>query len=84
MAVTINGDTGVDKVVDNTITTDDIQDGAITAAKIASGAVSGYDTPTTSTGYFALPSGTTAQRPVSPATGDTRYNTTLGLSLIHI
>lgn len=39
MAVTINGDTGVDKVVDNTITTDDIQDGAITAAKIASGAI---------------------------------------------
>lgn len=39
MAVTINGDTGIDKVVDNTITTDDIQDGAITAAKIASGAI---------------------------------------------
>jgi len=39
MAVTINGDTGVDKVVDNTITTDDIQDGAITSAKIASGAI---------------------------------------------
>ena len=39
MAVTINGDTGIDKVVDDTITTDDIQDGAITAAKIASGAI---------------------------------------------
>ena len=39
MAVTINGDTGIDKVVDDTITTADIQDGAVTAAKIASGAI---------------------------------------------
>ena len=36
MAVTINGDTGVDKVVDNTITTDDIQDGAVYDVKINS------------------------------------------------
>jgi len=32
----------------------------------------------TSTGYFDLPGGTTAQRPVTPATGMIRYNTTLG------
>ena len=32
----------------------------------------------TSTGYFGLPAGTTAQRPGSPATGFTRFNTTLG------
>ena len=49
MAVTINGDTGVDKVQDSAI----------------------YDDATTSTGFFALPSGTTAQRPGSPANGYT-------------
>ncbi len=37
---------------------------------------SAYDAPTTSTGYFALSAGTTAQRPGSPATGMIRYNTT--------
>ena len=37
---------------------------------------SAYDAPTTSTGYFALPSGTTAQRPGSPTVGMIRYNTT--------
>jgi hypothetical protein len=30
-----------------------------------------------STGYFDLPSGTTAQRPVSPPTGAARFNTTI-------
>lgn len=39
---------------------------------------SGYDTPATSTGYFAVPVGTTAQRPASPAVGMIRYNTTIG------
>jgi len=34
-----------------------------------------YDTATSSTGYFDLPAGTTAQRPGSPATGMVRYNT---------
>jgi hypothetical protein len=33
------------------------------------------DEANTSTGYFALPSGTTAQRPGSPATGVIRHNT---------
>jgi len=35
-----------------------------------------YDTATTSTGYFAISAGTTAQRPVSPTVGMIRYNTT--------
>jgi len=35
----------------------------------------GYDVATTSTGYFDLPAGTTAQRPGSPATGNVRVNT---------
>jgi hypothetical protein len=34
------------------------------------------DQANTSTGYFDVPSGTTAQRPASPATGMIRYNTT--------
>ena len=34
-----------------------------------------YDTATTSTGYFDLPAGTTAQRPGTPATGMLRFNT---------
>jgi len=34
------------------------------------------DQTNTSTGYFDLPAGTTAQRPGSPATGMVRYNTT--------
>ena len=35
------------------------------------------DQNNTSTGYFDLPSGTTAERPASPANGMVRYNTTL-------
>lgn len=34
------------------------------------------DTANTSTGYFKLPSGTTAQRPASPTVSMARYNTT--------
>jgi len=40
-------------------------------------ATSVYDILTSSTGYFDLPAGTTAQRPGSPVTGMLRYNTTL-------
>jgi hypothetical protein len=36
------------------------------------------DQNNTSTGYFDLPSGTTAQRPASPTDGMIRFNTTLG------
>lgn len=46
--------------------------GAVTVTN--TGAV--YDAATSSTGYFDLPAGTTAQRPGSPATGMIRYNTT--------
>jgi hypothetical protein len=56
-------------------------DGLVEANDIAEGAIS--VTPTTvsdqtnsSTGYFDLPAGTTAERPDSPATGMIRYNTT--------
>ena len=35
------------------------------------------DQANTSTGYFGLPAGTTAQRPGSPAAGNTRFNTSL-------
>jgi hypothetical protein len=34
------------------------------------------DTANTSTGYFDIPAGTTAQRPGSPAVGNIRVNTT--------
>lgn len=36
--------------------------------------ISTYDVSTSSTGFFALPSGTTAQRPGSPAAGYARFN----------
>jgi hypothetical protein len=48
--------------------------GAVTITN--TGAV--YDANTSSTGYFDLPAGTTAQRPGSPALGMVRYNTSLG------
>jgi hypothetical protein len=38
------------------------------------------DETNTSTGYFDLPSGTTAQRPGSPPNGASRFNTDLGFS----
>lgn len=36
------------------------------------------DVTCTSTGYIQIPSGTTAQRPATPATGEIRFNTTIG------
>jgi hypothetical protein len=48
--------------------------GAVTITN--TGAV--YDAQTSSTGYFDVPSGTTAQRPGSPANGMIRFNTTKG------
>jgi predicted small integral membrane protein len=36
------------------------------------------DIESTAVGYFELPTGTTAQRPVTPATGMVRFNTTRG------
>jgi hypothetical protein len=48
---------------------------------IAAAAV--YDTDSTSTGYFDLPSGTTGQRPASPNNGYMRYNTTTGFGEVY-
>jgi hypothetical protein len=48
-----------------------------TGWEVASNVISG-NIDNTATGYFDLPSGTTAQRPGSPNTGMIRYNTTLG------
>jgi hypothetical protein len=42
-----------------------------------------YVSQTSSTGAAQLPSGTTAQRPVSPVFGMMRYNTTLGLNEVY-
>lgn len=38
-----------------------------------------YDTATSSTGFFALPAGTTAQRPGTPVAGMIRHNTDLNV-----
>jgi hypothetical protein len=38
------------------------------------------DQTNTSTGYFGMPTGTTAQRPGSPDSGASRFNTTLGFA----
>ena len=49
-------------------------------ANVGSGSSSSggsYDANTTSTGLFALPQGTTAQRPAFAANGSLRFNTTL-------
>lgn len=43
----------------------------------------GYDVTTTSTGYFAISAGTTAQRPVSPPNGAVRYNSTTGFAEVY-
>ena len=42
-----------------------------------------YDIVSTSTGYFDLPTGNTAQRPSSPPTGAVRYNSTTGLAEVY-
>ena len=41
------------------------------------------DQANSSTGYFDLPAGTTAQRPATPATGNIRYNTTTGFAEVY-
>ena len=46
------------------------------ALSVSAAAVS--DQANTSTSYFDIPVGTTAQRPGSPATGNMRYNSTVG------
>ena len=37
-----------------------------------------YDANSSSTGYFSMPKGTNAQRPVTPSNGDMRFNTDSG------
>ena len=41
------------------------------------------DQANTSTGYFDLPGGTTAQRPATPQTGNIRYNSTTGFAEVY-
>lgn len=69
-----------------------LQMGSNKITGMAAGTVAGdavefaqFSTPTftgnvtmTSTGYVLIPSGTTAQRPVSPTAGEIRFNTTFG------
>jgi hypothetical protein len=68
---------------DGKIQTDQISSGAITSDLLAEGAVTDptpsvvSDQNNTSTGFYDLPAGTTAQRPESPNTGYVRFNTTL-------
>ena len=50
-------------------------DGSFTWATVSVTAAAVSDQANTSTGYFDLPAGTTAQRPGSPATGMIRFNT---------
>jgi hypothetical protein len=54
---------------------------ATPSASVTPAAVS--DQNNTSTGYFDLPSGTTAQRPASPTVGMIRYNTSLNAGEIY-
>lgn len=66
---------------DGTVSTIKLADGAVTTSKIAAGAVDKVKLDVRSsdgTGAMGIPSGTTAQRPASPAPGDKRWNTTLG------
>jgi len=53
-------------------------------AFVGGGGSAGYDVATSSTGYFDLPSGNTAQRPASPPTGAVRYNSTTGFAEVYI
>ena len=61
-----------------------------TTGKWKNGTGSGASTPSgisdkanTSTGYLAIPKGTTAQRPASPDYGFMRYNTTTGFAEVY-
>jgi hypothetical protein len=77
---------------DGGVSTADLADGAVTTAKITDGEVTFAklnadaqptptqvsDQPNTSTGGFSMPAGTTAQRPGTPDTGESRYNSETG------
>ena len=66
----------------NSVTVSEILDGAVTLDKIATAAQSalggGFFQGETSTGGLTLPAGTTAQRPSSPDTAESRFNSTTG------
>ena len=64
------------KMAQNVTSTGVVQGAASTPSSIS-------DQSNTSTGYFDLPSGTTAERPVSPNTGNIRYNTTTGFAEVY-
>lgn len=82
---------GTAALVDSVVTTAKIANSAVTTAKLANNLTLASPTHTgtttmaavsisgnfdnTSTGYLDLPTGTTAQRPVSPNAGMIRYNT---------
>jgi len=61
---------------DGTISSAKLQSGVLTPAAISSQA-------NTATDFFAIPSGTTAQRPGSPANGYIRHNTTTGFNEVY-
>lgn len=63
------------QIVDGTVDTVDLKDNAVTASKLASTAIKDK---LASDQFLAVPRGTTAQRPVSPEIGYTRYNTDTG------
>jgi len=75
-----NSSTGVFSIPTNT---NQLTNGAnfITTAAVTPTAVS--DQNNTSTGYFKLPSGTTAQRPETPSAGMVRYNSTTGFAEVY-
>jgi len=61
-----------------TMSTQNANNVAITGGSISGITLSSNNNVSfTSTGFLLIPSGTTAQRPVSPAVGEIRYNTTL-------
>jgi large repetitive protein len=69
-------------LADSAITSAKIADGTVVAVDIAAGSVGASKLDTSNsdgTGALSVPSGTTAQRPVSPTTGMIRYNTTNGV-----
>jgi hypothetical protein len=73
-----DGSITAQKLAGEAVTTVKIADSAITTSKIADGSLtaSKYDSLSSNgTGGLAMPSGTTAQRPLNPPNGTARYNT---------
>ena len=69
------------KILDGAIATAKLAANAVTEEKLHNGAISTSKldvAASTGTGSMHVPTGTTAQRPVSPSAGYLRYNTTIG------